>query len=85
MVHDNNNFSLTNWKPIIKFKIFNASGLRSPRMKIDIKMIYINVDYNFNKLSNDIETTTKFMLFRLHGVYWYRFNLDIFTLLATKK
>lgn len=54
-------------------------------MKIDIKMIYINVDYNFNKLSNDIETATKFMLFRLHGVYWYRFNLDIFTLLATKK
>ena len=55
------------------------------RMKIDIKMIYINVDYNFNKLSNDIETTTKFMFFRLQGVYWYRFNLDIFTLLATKK
>lgn len=54
-------------------------------MKIDIKMIYINVDYNFNKLSNDIETTTKFMLFRLQGVYWYRFNSDIFTLLATKK
>lgn len=48
-------------------------------------MIYINVDYNFNKLSNDIETTTKFMLFRFQGVYWYRFNLDIFTLLATKK
>lgn len=48
-------------------------------------MIYINVDYNFNKLSNDIETTTKFMFFRLQGVYWYQFNLEIFTLLATKK
>lgn len=24
LVHDNNNFSLTNWKPIIKLKIFQC-------------------------------------------------------------
>lgn len=54
-------------------------------MKIDVKMIYINVDYNFNKLLNDIEIIIKFMLFRFYGVYWYWFNLDIFILLVIKK
>lgn len=43
------------------------------------------VDYNFNKLLNDIEIIIKFMFFRFQGVYWYWFNLDIFILLVIKK
>lgn len=72
------------------FRIFQCKWFAMTKNEIDIEVIYVNDDYNFNKLSNEIKTTTKFMeiiyfLFKLESVYWYRFNGDIFTLVATKK